>query len=75
LKHDLISHFAQVPLEYPRLIDAYAAIDAWSLQKGRAIGKNDIWIAVAATVTGVRLLTTDSDFDHLDGVFLGRDLL
>jgi tRNA(fMet)-specific endonuclease VapC len=71
----LILRFVQVGLDYPKLIDAYAAIDAWSHRQGRTMGKNDLWIAAAATVTGARLLTTDGDFDHLDGVFLSRTLL
>ncbi|BAC90373.1 type II toxin-antitoxin system VapC family toxin [Gloeobacter violaceus] len=71
--NDLLIRLVQVPLDYPRLIDAYAAIDSWSLSRGRRMGKNDAWIAAAAAVTGARLLTTDSDFDHLDEVFLKRD--
>jgi predicted nucleic acid-binding protein len=37
------------------------------------MGKNDIWIAATVNVTGATLLTTDQDFDHLDGVFLARE--
>ena len=40
---------------------------------GVPMGKNDVWIAATAHVTGARLLTTDRDFDHLDPTFLGRD--
>ena len=39
------------------------------------MGKNDIWIAATAAVTGARLLTTDKDFDHFSGVYLERDWL
>jgi len=36
------------------------------------MGKNDLWIAATAHVTGATLLTTDKDFDHLDPQFLVR---
>ncbi len=36
----------------------------------RNMGKNDLWIASAATVLKATLLTTDKDFDHLDKAFL-----
>jgi len=34
------------------------------------MGKNDLWIAATASVTGAGLMTIDGDFDHLDGKFL-----
>lgn len=34
------------------------------------VGKNDLWIAATAQVTNSKLVTTDRDFDHLDGVFI-----
>lgn len=61
---------------------AYATMDAYSKRKiadsnghlipgsARTMGKNDLWIAATAKVLGAELLTTDSDFDHLDGVFI-----
>lgn len=33
------------------------------------MGKNDLWIASTAALLGLTLVTTDSDFDHLNGVF------
>ncbi|MBK9016619.1 MAG: PIN domain-containing protein [Saprospiraceae bacterium] len=35
----------------------------------RNMGKNDLWIAATAHATQATLLTTDMDFNHLDGVF------
>jgi len=60
------------------LINAYLRIDAFSqnrlpeLRLGRSVtmGKNDLWIAATAFVTGSTLLTLDGDFDHLDGVII-----
>ena len=57
----------------------YAEIDAFSQGRldgrnsnfsARNMGKNDLWIAATASVLGATLLTTDDDFDHLDGEFL-----
>lgn len=64
------------------LIDAYTEIDAFSkrkikdktgnLLKGSAkkMGKNDLWIASTAYAIDVPLMTTDGDFDHLNGNLL-----
>lgn len=60
------------------LIDSYKKIDAFSkrkfedksgnLLKGSAkkMGKNDLWIAATAYSLDIPLITTDSDFDHLN---------
>jgi tRNA(fMet)-specific endonuclease VapC len=61
------------------LLNAYAEIDAYSKGKlpnnpivGSSIkmGKNDLWIAATAKVANAKLLTIDSDFDHLNGNFI-----
>lgn len=64
------------------LIDSYIEIDAYSkrkikdktgnLLKGSAkkMGKNDLWIASTAYAIDVPLMTTDGDFDHLNGNLL-----
>jgi tRNA(fMet)-specific endonuclease VapC len=64
------------------LIDAYSEIDAFSkrkikdrngdLLKGSAkkMGKNDLWIAATAYSLDIPLMTTDGDFDHLDGTLI-----
>ncbi len=57
----------------------YAEIDAFSQGKhptlvasfsARNMGKNDLWIAATASLLEATLLTTDSDFEHLNGKFL-----
>ena len=62
-----------------QMMHAYTEIDAYSQGRlsrlpssfsARNMGKNDLWIAATAHVTGATLVTTDSDFDHLDGVFI-----
>jgi tRNA(fMet)-specific endonuclease VapC len=47
------------------ILDTYASIDSFSLSAGKRMGKNDLWIAASAAVTGAILMTTDTDFDHL----------
>ncbi len=62
----------RVPIENDAIVVAYVEIDFYSLGLGRDMGKNDLWIAAVAHVTGATLLTTDRDFNHLDGIFLQR---
>jgi tRNA(fMet)-specific endonuclease VapC len=62
------------------LTDTYAQIDAYSQHRNRLfsdytfktawnMGKNDLWIAATAALLGLKLVTTDGDFDHLHEVF------
>lgn len=69
---NLLGTLLRVSLDAPRLIAAYADIDAYSERRGRSMGKNDVWIAATANVTTATLLTTDKDFDHLDPSYLSR---
>ena len=41
------------------------------VKEGSAVkmGKNDIWIAATAKITNSKLITSDNDFDHLDGEY------
>ena len=59
-----------IPLPYRNIVEAYATIDDFCERHGYALGKNDIWIAATATVTGATLLTTDRDFEPLHGRYL-----
>lgn len=62
-------------------VDTYAEIDAFSQCRNpayinypsrtpRNMGKNDLWIASTAALFGLKLVTTDADFNHLNQVFL-----
>jgi tRNA(fMet)-specific endonuclease VapC len=66
---------------YEETIHTYAKIDAYSQGKltgqplpigmsARNMGKNDLWLAATAPVGDFTFVTTDQDFDHLDGIFL-----
>ncbi len=69
----LLGYFDRVPVDTPEMLEAYAVIDAYSESTGHSMGKNDAWIAAATHVTGRRLVTTDTDFDHLHPAFVTRD--
>ncbi|HMQ48430.1 MAG TPA: PIN domain-containing protein [Saprospiraceae bacterium] len=60
-------------------MNKYEEIDAFSQGRHQSIksdfsaknmGKNDLWIAATASAFNITLVTTDRDFDHLDGVFI-----
>lgn len=74
----LIDDLVVVEIRYKDLIDKYIDIETFSngsnptrIKGGSAIkmGKNDLWIAATTVVTGSKLITSDNDFDHLDGEF------
>jgi tRNA(fMet)-specific endonuclease VapC len=63
------------------LVSTYVAIDSYSdrlnpnfstypFDTPRNMGKNDLWISSTASLLGLQLVTTDQDFDHLDGIFI-----
>lgn len=65
---------------YQANVSSYIEIDVYSQRKNpafvnypfetpRNMGKNDLWIASLAALLGLQLVTTDADFDHLNGVF------
>jgi predicted nucleic acid-binding protein len=69
----LLGYFWRLPIDTAEMFQAYAAIDADSERRGFSMGKNDLWIAAAAQVTGATLVTTDKDFNHLQPDFLFVD--
>lgn len=68
-----LDNLVTVDINHPDVLEAYVEIDLFSQRHpegARNMGKNDLWIAACARATGSTLLTTDRDFDHLDGEFL-----
>jgi tRNA(fMet)-specific endonuclease VapC len=68
------------------LANTYAEIDAYSQRRNprisdypfstpRNMGKNDLWIAATAALLGLKLVTTDTDFNHLHQVFIDVQVL
>lgn len=77
----LLRRIPVVDINTDRIIQRYAEIDAYSQGKDRTkplptgmssrnMGKNDLWIAATASVLNATLVTIDTDFDHLNSVFL-----
>lgn len=75
---EFMNELIVVEIRFNDLINAYAEIDAFSQGKlkeralkvaARNMGKNDLWIAATAHVTQSKLITTDRDFEHLDGEY------
>lgn len=54
-----------VPISTPGLHERWAEMSTALKADGRTIGQNDIWIAAAASVTGLTLLSTDGHFGWL----------
>lgn len=62
----LFGQLLQIDINDQAILKAYAAIDNFSMDRTRGMGKNDIWIAATAKATGYTLLTNDKDFQHLN---------
>ena len=76
---ELMSLFVITDINADDVLDMYAEIDAFSQNKlkhkplnmtARNMGKNDLWIAATVAITSAKFLTSDDDFDHLDGQYL-----
>jgi predicted nucleic acid-binding protein len=74
--NQLLEQFIVLDINVENVIQSYAQIDAFSQGKlkeypleltARNMGKNDLWIAATASAYKLKLLTTDTDFDHLHG--------
>lgn len=68
----LLNQIEWIDINDRMIFEAYALIDVHERRSGRHMKKNDLWIAATAHVTEMPLLTTDSDYDYLDPVFLAR---
>ncbi|MCB0598237.1 MAG: type II toxin-antitoxin system VapC family toxin [Lewinellaceae bacterium] len=75
----MLGQLYEIDINIREIIDRYGEIDAFSQGRlagkalrdsSRNMGKNDIWIAATASVFDMTLVTTDRDFEHLDGVYL-----
>lgn len=68
----LLDELVILNISAPQILEAYGKIDSYCRREGRRIGNNDVWIAATAHVSGACLLSTDRDFDHLDGTWIKR---
>ena len=69
---DMLDELVWIDINRPEILTAYAEIDSFSTSTGRKMGKNDVWIAATAKAANATLLTTDPDFDYLEGTHLMR---
>ena len=68
-----LAAFVTVDVAGARIVEAYREIEKFNaaVPTGAVkMGKNDIWIAATAIVAEQPLITTDTDFDHLNGALL-----
>lgn len=68
----ILNQLVWIDINQPEILEAYGVLDSESIKLGRTMGKNDIWIAASARVSGMTILTTDTDFDHLHGIWISR---
>jgi tRNA(fMet)-specific endonuclease VapC len=75
----ILQDFLITDINTQEIIERYSEINAYSQGKlneipvsfsARNMGKNDLWIAATASVYDIQLITTDKDFDHLEGKYL-----
>lgn len=80
---DVLETIPTLDIDQPAILDAYARIDAWTHGKSVAspgnvlppqpavsMKQNDMWIAAITHACNATLLSTDSDFEHLAGIWL-----
>jgi predicted nucleic acid-binding protein len=64
----MLSNLVTVDINSDAVFEAYVDVEDTSRRVPHGavtMGKNDLWIAAVAKVTGATLLTCDKDFDHL----------
>jgi tRNA(fMet)-specific endonuclease VapC len=73
LLSDLFQNLVIVRLNQAGILNKYAEIDYYCERKAkpaRPMRQNDMWIAATASAVDAYLFTTDSDFNHLEDIFI-----
>ncbi|HET6202796.1 MAG TPA: PIN domain-containing protein [Planctomycetota bacterium] len=70
---EIAQELVVVDIRHKPILEGFAEVKTIAREQGRGIGDNDLWIAATARAIGACLLTTDRDFDFLDGKFLRRE--
>jgi len=67
LMNELLAELVHIDISDRQIINRYAEIDValYRAKPSKIIGKNDMWIAACASVTGATLYSTDKDFGHI----------
>jgi len=71
----LLAEIVWIDIHHQEVFEAYAEIDCYleqTVKPAQPIGHNDFWIAATARAAGATLLTTDRDFDPLQGQLIDR---
>lgn len=79
----VLDRFPTIGISRPSILSAYALIDAWTRganvrspagvpppRPALPMSQNDLWIAATAHAGHAVLVSTDTDFGRLDGVWL-----
>lgn len=79
---DVLETIPTLDINQPAILDAYARIYAWTHgrpvvspdggeppQPARPMGQNDMWISATTHTSNATLLSTDTDFEHLAGIW------
>ncbi|MBL7133464.1 MAG: type II toxin-antitoxin system VapC family toxin [Phycisphaerae bacterium] len=67
----LLKELIRLDINDAQVLEAYAEPDEFA-RTHQTIGKNDVWIAATARVTGATLLTTDRHFDQFHPKYIKR---
>ena len=80
---DVLNKFPTLDINKQPILNAYALIEAWTHGKtvvsprqtpppkpAVPMKQNDLWIAATVHESKATLLSTDKDFDHLNGVWI-----
>jgi len=70
---EALGQLVTVNIDSQALIDAYVRVETVcrNVQAGdRIMGDNDMWIAATSLASGQPLITTDKDFNHLNGALI-----
>jgi predicted nucleic acid-binding protein len=65
-----LNSLVTINIDNDNLVDAYVRIEAAcrsTAGSDRKMGQNDMWIAATALASGLPMITTDKDFNHLNG--------
>ena len=65
-----LQELVTVNIDSSAMIDAYVRVEEHcrnAVGGEQKMGQNDMWIAATALHAGLPLITTDKDFDHLNG--------
>jgi predicted nucleic acid-binding protein len=71
---EALDHLVTVDIDSEILVDAYVRIEEACRQTSggeQKMGQNDMWIAATALMSDLSLITTDRDFNHLNGRLIG----